>query len=56
MTSPAGTNITSILKETRQFPPSAEFAGQAHVPSLASYEQLLLGQISFSSYCAAPLQ
>ena len=30
MSSPA-TNITSILKETRSFPPSAEFAGQAHI-------------------------
>ncbi len=34
------TNITSVLKETRQFPPPAEFAAQAHIKSLAEYEQL----------------
>lgn len=34
------TNITSILKETRSFAPPAEFAGQAHIKSLAQYEQL----------------
>lgn len=33
-------NITSVLKETRQFPPSAEFAAQAHVKSVAEYEKL----------------
>src|ERR1035438_216380 len=39
MSSPS-TNITSVLKETRSFPPSAEFAAQAHVKSLAEYEAL----------------
>ena len=38
-TSPAA-NITSVLKETRVFPPPAEFAAQAHVKSLAEYEAL----------------
>ena len=33
-------NITSVLKETRQFPPSPEFAAQAHIKSLAEYEKL----------------
>jgi acetyl-CoA synthetase len=33
-------NITSVLKETRKFPPPAEFAAQAHVKSLADYEKL----------------
>jgi acetyl-CoA synthetase len=37
MTSP---NITSVLKETRQFPPTAEFASHAHIKSPAEYEQL----------------
>jgi acetyl-CoA synthetase len=32
--------ITSVLKEHRSFPPAAEFARQAHVSSLAQYEQL----------------
>ena len=40
MSSPAAPNITSILKESRQFPPSREFADQAHVKSLAEYEKL----------------
>ncbi len=39
MTSPAS-NITSVLKETRTFPPPPAFAQQAHVKSLAEYEQL----------------
>ena len=30
MSSPS-TNITSVLKETRQFPPTKEFAERAHV-------------------------
>jgi acetyl-CoA synthetase len=34
------TNITSVLKETRQFPPSKEFSAQAHIKSLADYERL----------------
>ena len=33
-------NITSVLKETRLFPPPAEFAAEAHVKSLAEYEKL----------------
>ena len=39
MSSPS-TNITSVLKETRSFPPPAEFASQAHIKSLAEYEKL----------------
>jgi acetyl-CoA synthetase len=33
-------NITSVLKETRVFPPSADFSAQAHVSSLADYERI----------------
>src|SRR4051794_28969090 len=33
-------SITSVLHETRVFPPSAEFARQAHVSSLEQYEAL----------------
>jgi acetyl-CoA synthetase len=40
MTSPAASNITSVLKEGRRFPPPADFAAQAHIRSLAEYEQL----------------
>src|SRR5438105_9376607 len=40
MSSPAAPNITSVLKETRQFPPPAEFAAKAHIKSLAEYERL----------------
>jgi acetyl-CoA synthetase len=40
MTTPAGSNITSVLKETRQFPPSPAFASQAHVKSMQEYEAL----------------
>jgi len=32
--------ITSVLKETRLFPPPADFAAQAHIKSLADYENL----------------
>jgi acetyl-CoA synthetase len=39
MSSP-GSNITSVLKETRLFPPPAEFAARAHIKSLADYERL----------------
>ena len=39
MSSPSP-NITSVLKETRSFPPSAEFAAQANIKSLAEYEKL----------------
>ncbi len=40
MSSSASSNITSVLKETRSFPPPKEFSAQAHVKSLAEYEQL----------------
>ncbi len=40
MSSASSPNITSVLKETRQFPPPAAFAAQAHVKSLAEYEKL----------------
>src|SRR6516165_12839033 len=33
-------NITSVLKETRKFPPPADFAAKAHVKSVADYEKL----------------
>ena len=33
-------NITSVLKETRSFPPSADFSAQANIKSLAEYERL----------------
>ncbi len=39
MSSPT-TNITSVLKETRSFPPSAEFVAQAHVKGQAEYDAL----------------
>jgi acetyl-CoA synthetase len=40
MSTGTGSNIDSILKETRQFPPPPDFAAQAHVKSLAEYERL----------------
>lgn len=40
MASEASSNITSVLKETRKFPPPAEFASQAHIKSLDEYEKL----------------
>jgi acetyl-CoA synthetase len=40
MSSPSTPNITSVLKETRVFPPPEEFASQAFVKSLAEYELL----------------
>ncbi len=39
MSNPAA-NITSVLKEKRQFPPSSEFSSRAHIKSLADYEKL----------------
>jgi acetyl-CoA synthetase len=39
MSSPTA-NITSVLKETRKFPPPPEFAARSHVKSLAEYEKL----------------
>src|SRR4051812_46443665 len=40
MSSPADQNITSVLKESRQFPPSAAFAANALVKSQAEYDAL----------------
>jgi acetyl-CoA synthetase len=40
MSSPASTNITSVLKETRLFPPPADFAAKAFIPSAAEHERL----------------
>ena len=40
MSSPATANITSVLKETRVFPPPPEFAANAHIKSMAEYERL----------------
>jgi acetyl-CoA synthetase len=40
MSSPAAANITSVLKETRVFPPPPEFAAQAFINSQAEYEFL----------------
>jgi acetyl-CoA synthetase len=40
MSSPAGSNITSILKEHRQFPPPPEFSRGARIKSVADYEEL----------------
>jgi acetyl-CoA synthetase len=37
---PGGGSITSVLQETRVFPPSPEFARQAHISSPAQYEEL----------------
>ena len=35
-----GGSITSVLQETRVFPPPSEFASKAHIKSLAQYETL----------------
>ncbi|MHB1702174.1 MAG: acetate--CoA ligase [Acidobacteriaceae bacterium] len=35
-----GTNMESLLRENRVFPPPAEFAAKAHVKSLADYEAM----------------
>ena len=35
-----GGSITSVLQETRVFPPPADFASKAHIGSLAQYEAL----------------
>ena len=40
MSSASASNITSILKETRTFPPPPAFADSAHVKSKAEYEVL----------------
>jgi acetyl-CoA synthetase len=40
MSSPAGSHITSVLKESRSFPPPAAFSAKAQVKSLAEYDAL----------------
>jgi acetyl-CoA synthetase len=40
MPSPTSSDITSVLKESRVFPPPGEFAAGAHVKSVAEYEKL----------------
>jgi acetyl-CoA synthetase len=40
MSDAASANITSVLKESRKFPPPADFAAQAHIKSLAEYERV----------------
>jgi acetyl-CoA synthetase len=40
MSSPANANITSVLKESRSFPPPPAFAAAAHIKSVAEYERL----------------
>jgi acetyl-CoA synthetase len=40
MSSPGTSNITSVLKETRVFPPPPAFAARAHIKSVAEYEKL----------------
>jgi acetyl-CoA synthetase len=40
MSSPTASNITSVLKESRTFPPSPAFSAAAHVKSLPDYEAL----------------
>jgi acetyl-CoA synthetase len=40
MSSPSASNITSVLKESRSFPPPPAFAAKAHVKSLQEYEAL----------------
>jgi acetyl-CoA synthetase len=40
MSSPVAANITSVLKESRKFPPPAEFAAKAHIKSPADYEKM----------------
>ena len=36
----SGENIQSVLQENRSFPPSADFAKQAHISSEAQYQQM----------------
>jgi acetyl-CoA synthetase len=40
MSNAAASNITSVLKETRLFPPPADFSAGAHIKSPAEYERL----------------
>ncbi len=35
-----GTNMDSLLRENRVFPPPADFAGRARIGSLADYESM----------------
>ncbi len=41
MSSPSSSNITSVLKESRTFPPPPAFSAAAHVNSVAEYEVLV---------------
>jgi acetyl-CoA synthetase len=43
MSSPAGSHITSVLRESRSFAPPAEFSRAARVKSMAEYEALYAG-------------
>src|SRR5439155_5911883 len=40
MSSPSASNITSVLKETRTFPPPPAFAAAAHIKTMAEYQRL----------------
>ena len=40
MTNGPGGNITSVLQESRKFPPPPEFSAQAHIGSEAQYEDM----------------
>jgi acetyl-CoA synthetase len=40
MSTEPGGAITSVLQETRVFPPSPDFAAKAHIPSLDEYEKI----------------
>ena len=46
------TNITSVLKEHRVFPPSAEFAAKAHVPAAERDRLLALDPTSYTGLAA----
>jgi len=46
MSSAASTNMESLLREDRVFPPPAEFAAKAHIKSLAEYEALYAESIA----------
>jgi acetyl-CoA synthetase len=46
MSTHASTNMESLLREDRVFPPPAEFASQAHIQSLAEYEALYAQSIA----------
>ena len=40
MSTAANSNITSVLKETRSFPPPPEFAARAHIAGAEAYAAL----------------